>query len=211
MKRAYVFLNGELLGQNEFYKGYIADYPGDIFCADGGYNHLEKMFLTPLEIWGDMDSIDKKLLSELENKDEIILKKFKIDKDYTDGELLVSYLNSLGYDELVVIGGLGGKKSHELTNLNLFGKYQNLIFLTQKEKIFYLKKNSVLRNLKNTIISLIPLASSVENLNLKGFEYNLENYNLNLGDSRCISNKILINAAKISYNTGILLGILEIG
>ncbi|MGL6120012.1 MAG: thiamine diphosphokinase [Fusobacteriaceae bacterium] len=211
MKRAYVFLNGELLGQNQFYKGYMADYPGDIFCGDGGYNHLEKMFLTPLEIWGDMDSIDKKLLSGLENKDEIILKKFKTDKDYTDGELLVSYLNNLGYDELVVIGGLGGKKSHELTNLNLFGKYQNLIFLTQKEKIFYLKKNSVLRNLKNTTISLIPLASSVENLNLKGFEYNLENYNLNLGDSRCISNKILINAAKISYDTGILLGILEIG
>ena len=216
MKRAYVFLNGELLGKNEFYLDYIATYPGDIFCGDGGYNHLKKLFLTPLEIWGDMDSIEKKLLEELENISEtadskLILKKFSRDKDFTDGELLISYLNGEGYKEIVVIGGLGGKKSHELTNLNLLGTYQNLIFLTELEKIFYLKKESVLENLKGTTISLIPLASSVKNLNLEGFKFNLKDYTLNLGDSRCISNTIVESKAKISYTTGILLGIVERG
>lgn len=215
MKRAYLFLNGELLGEKEFYKTYIESYPGDIYCADGGYNYLKILSLTPLEVWGDMDSIEENFLEELEktsNKDftpRIKLKKFSKEKDFTDGELIISYLNSKEYEEIVIIGGLGGKKSHELTNLNLFGKYSNLVFLTEEEKIFYLKKETILEGLKDRIISLVPLASSVENLTLKGFYYPLENYSLNLGDSRCISNIISEDIAKVSYTSGFLLGIIE--
>lgn len=209
MKRAYVFLNGELLGKKEFYTEYISSNCGDIFCGDGGYNHLKTLSFTPLEIWGDMDSIDKKDLETLEKSNYIILKKFPRDKNFTDGELLINYLVQLNYSEIVLIGGLGGRKSHELTNLNLFGKYPNLIFLTEYEKIIYIDKNTVLENMKDLKISLIPLAGKVESLTLTGFQYNLENYSLNLGDSRCISNKIIENSSKITYSNGVLLGIFE--
>lgn len=51
MKTAYVFFNGQLEGSREFYIKLLAKEKGDIYCADGGANHLETLGILPLEIW----------------------------------------------------------------------------------------------------------------------------------------------------------------
>lgn len=48
MKKAYIFLNGELLGKKEFYENFISENKGDIFCADGGANIAYSLNLIPL-------------------------------------------------------------------------------------------------------------------------------------------------------------------
>ncbi|MGL4567404.1 MAG: thiamine diphosphokinase [Fusobacteriaceae bacterium] len=205
---AYLFLNGELEGDKIFFKNYISEKPGEIYCADGGYRHCKKLNLIPKEIWGDMDSID---LSELQKAEDrgIQLKKFQKDKNYTDGELLIRYVYSLGYRDIYIIGGLGGDRAHELTNLNLITKYSNLIFLTAEETIFSVRKDCRIEGMKNYKISFIPMSEEIENLNLTGFTYPLENYNLQRWESICMSNIIDSDICKISFDSGVLLGILK--
>ena len=57
MKIAYLFLNGELRGNKNFYLNFIENHKGDIYCADGGANICYELNLIPKEIYGDLDSI----------------------------------------------------------------------------------------------------------------------------------------------------------
>lgn len=219
-ERAYLFLNGELEGSEKFFKEYLKKESGDIYCADGGYRHCKSLEIQPQEVWGDMDSVDSLDLEKLD-REGITLRKFSRDKNFTDGELLMEYVHSKGYDEMYVIGGLGGDRAHELTNLNLMTKYTNLVFLAEKETIFVMKEISeignhseivnhkVIKNQKGREVSFIPMSDRVENLTLKGFRYPLNSYNLQRGESICMSNIIDEEICSISFDSGVLLGILK--
>lgn len=208
-KIAYLFLNGELEGRKEFFKTYIEREPGDIYCADGGYRHCETLGVQPCEIWGDMDSIKLSQLEKLE-REGIVLKKFPKDKDFTDGELILEYLYSQEYERIQIIGGLGGERAHELTNLSLTLKYDNLVFLTEREILFSVRDYTIIRGQKGSIISFVPMSDIVENLTLKGFKYPLNSYHLQKGQSICMSNRIEENECVVNFQKGVLLGILKI-
>ncbi len=135
MKRAYVFFNGELIGSKDYYKELFKKHPGDFYCADGGARHMEELGIYPLEIWGDLDSVPEELLEKYRSKD-VVIKKFSRDKDFTDGELILNHISSLDYEKIVVIGGLGGRKDHELSNINLLFLFDKLYFLSEKEEVF---------------------------------------------------------------------------
>ena len=87
MKIAYLFLNGELRGSRKFYLNFIEKQKGDIYCADGGANICYELNLLPKEIYGDLDSI-KDEVKEFYQKKRVKFIKFKIEKDYTDSELV---------------------------------------------------------------------------------------------------------------------------
>ena len=205
---AYIFLNGDLLGSTNFYKNFINNNIGDFYCADGGYKHCKALNIFPLEIWGDLDSISDVDIKFLEQKN-IIIKKFNKDKDFTDGELILNYVYEKGYDQIIIIGGMGGRFSHTLTNLSLIVKYQNAIFLTESEKIFLVKKSHILENKFGTTISFIPYSSNIISLTLNGFKYPLSCRDIELGSSICMSNIIISNSATITYSKGWLIGIIE--
>lgn len=214
IKRAYLFLNGELEGAKNFFKEYIEKESGDIYCADGGYRHCKSLEIQPQEIWGDMDSVDSLDLERLESEG-VTLRKFNQDKNFTDGELLMEYIHSKGYNEICVIGGLGGDRAHELTNLNLMTKYTNLVFLTEKETIFVMKDESIIgnhttiKNKKGRKISFIPMSDNIKNLTLEGFRYPLDSYNLQKWESICMSNIIEEESCSIIFDKGVMLGILK--
>lgn len=206
MKIAYVFFNGQLEGSKEFYTKLINKKKGDIYCADGGAVHLEALGIFPLEIWGDLDSVTKEITEKYRNNN-VIIKKFPKNKDYTDGELILQYISKLNYDEIFIIGGLGGRIDHSLTNLNLIFKFKNLIFVTEKEKIFSIEKKAELIGLKGKTVSFIPFSEKVEKLTLEGFKYPLNEYTLHQGDSVCMSNIAVDDKCRVTFNTGKLMGI----
>lgn len=209
-KIAYLFLNGELQGREIFFRTYLEKQPGDIYCADGGYRHCNHLGFKPLEVWGDMDSINSHLMEKLE-REGITLKKFHRNKNFTDGELLLEYVSALGYEKIWIIGGLGGDRAHELTNLNLTMRYNNLIFLTEREILFTLKSDTIIKNRKGSTISFVPMSEKVEGLTLEGFKYPLSKYNLNKWESICMSNRIEENSCSVTFKSGVLLGILKNG
>lgn len=206
MKIAYVFFNGQLEGSKEFYTKLINEKKGDIYCADGGANHLEFLNILPLEIWGDLDSVTKEIIEKY-RINKVRIKKFPKDKDYTDGELILQHISKLNYDEIIVIGGLGGRIDHLLTNLNLIFKFKNLKFVTEKEKIFSIEKKAELIELKGKTISFVPFSEKVEGLTLEGFKYPLNKYILYQGDSICMSNIAIEDICKVTFDTGKLMGI----
>ena len=195
------------MNRGEFYIKLIDEKKGDIYCADGGANHLEALGIFPLEIWGDLDSVTKEIIEKYRNNN-VRIKKFPKDKDYTDGELILQHISKLNYDEIIIIGGLGGRIDHLLTNLNLIFKFKNLKFVTEKERIFSIEKKAELTGLRGKTISFVPFSEKVEGLTLEGFKYPLNKYILHQGDSICMSNIAVDDICKVTFDTGKLMGII---
>ena len=207
MKIAYLFLNGELRGDKNFYLDFIKNHKGDIYCADGGANFCYELTLIPKEIYGDFDSI-KNDVKEFYQEKNVKFIKFKVEKDYTDNELLLNEIQNK-YDIIYCIAGLGGSIDHELTNINLLDKYSNLIFISEKEKIFKIDSDSKFNDMINTKISFVIFSDEVKALTLKGFKYNIENLDIKKGEARCISNIIIENEANLSIKSGSLLCVIK--
>ena len=207
MKIAYLFLNGELRGDKNFYLDFIKNHKGDIYCADGGANFCYELTLIPKEIYGDFDSI-KNYVKEFYQEKNVKFIKFKVEKDYTDSELLLNEIQNK-YDIIYCIAGLGGNIDHELTNINLLDKYSNLIFISEKEKIFKIDSDSKFNDMINTKISFVIFSDEVKALTLKGFKYNIENMDIKKGEARCISNIIIENEANLSIKSGSLLCVIK--
>ena len=207
MKIAYLFLNGELRGDKNFYLDFIKNHKGDIYCADGGANFCYELTLIPKEIYGDLDSI-KNDVKEFYQEKNVKFIKFKVEKDYTDSELLLNEIQNK-YDIIYCIAGLGGNIDHELTNINLLDKYSNLIFISEKEKIFKIDSDTKFNDMINTKISFVIFSDEVKALTLKGFKYNIENMDIKKGEARCISNIIIENEANLSIKSGSLLCVIK--
>ena len=207
MKIAYLFLNGELRGDKNFYLDFIKNHKGDIYCADGGANFCYELTLIPKEIYGDLDSI-KDEVKEFYQEKKVKFIKFKIEKDYTDSELLLNEIQNK-YDLIYCIAGLGGSIDHELTNINLLAKYPNLIFISEKEKIFKIDSDSKFNDMINTKISFVIFSDQVKGLTLKGFKYSIENLDIKKGEARCISNIIVENKANLLIKSGSLLCVIK--
>ena len=207
MKIAYLFLNGELRGDKNFYLDFIKNHKGDIYCADGGANFCYELTLIPKEIYGDFDSI-KNDVKEFYQEKNVKFIKFKVEKDYTDSELLLNEIQNK-YDIIYCIAGLGGSIDHELTNINLLDTYSNLIFISEKEKIFKIDSDSKFNDMINTKISFVIFSDEVKALTLKGFKYNIENLDIKKGEARCISNIIIENEANLSIKSGSLLCVIK--
>ncbi len=202
---AYIFLNGTLEGDSKFYKNLIKE--SDVYCADGGLKYAKKLSVIPNEIWGDFDSaIDSDIQMFREKGSKI--KSFPVNKNFTDGELLLEYVYNLGYDGVFILAGLGGRADHAFTNLNLIFKYPKIRFISEFEDIFVAEKEMELYFKDKTTISFIPFSDRVEGINLEGFDYPLRNYILERGSSRCMSNE-LIGRGLVSYDSGRLLCIIN--
>ena len=207
MEIAYLFLNGELRGNKDFYLDFIKNHKGDIYCADGGANICYELDLIPKEIYGDLDSIRNEVKEFYQEKNVKFIK-FKVEKDYTDSELVLNEIKNK-YDVIYCIAGLGGSIDHELTNINLLAQYNNLIFISEKEKIFKVDSDYDFNNIIDTKVSFIIFSDEVKSLSLKGFKYNIENLDIKKGEARCISNIIVKNKANLSIKSGSLLCIIK--
>ncbi|MGL4652335.1 thiamine diphosphokinase [Cetobacterium sp.] len=204
MTKAFIFLNGEFSNSKDFYESLSIDSQ-HLYCADGGSKKALELNLVPKEVWGDFDSLDTDSFEILKSQN-VILNIFNKDKDFTDGELLISYVSSLNYDKIIVIGGFGGRIDHTLTNINLIFKYPKLTFVSEIEELFFVPNSFEINNKIGKTISFLPFSDKVTDLTLKGFKYQLEKHTLNRGDSTCLSNIITQEKASINYSEGKLLG-----
>ncbi|WP_300358740.1 thiamine diphosphokinase [Fusobacterium sp.] len=207
MNTAFIFLNGIMDSKNPFYKNLLKDEK-NIFCADGGLKYALDLNIFPLEVWGDFDSIDSSLLEKAKKNGSKIVS-FDKRKDFTDGELIISEISKRNFEKIVVLGGLGGRTDHLLTNLNLLFKFENVFFVDEKETIFKVDYHTEIKNEKGKTISFIPMSDIVEGLTLKGFEYPANNFTVKRGDSLCTSNVVKDNTATVNFNVGKLIGIIE--
>lgn len=157
-----------------------------VIAVDGGLAALNTMEVMPNVIIGDFDTINSDILAEYENKENIDIIRLNPIKDSTDTEEAIDYLikniNLNMDDEVMMFGSTGGRFDHSLANLFLMKKALiNNICLkvyTKDGFMFMIDGDSVIEKDENyKYISFIQFDGPAKGVTLKGFKYNIEDFN----------------------------------
>lgn len=183
--------------------------PNDIIlCCDGGSKYLFEEGIIPHYIIGDLDSSIPQIIQFFETKG-VIFKKFNRKKDETDMELCIDFAISLGASQIIILGGIGTRLDHTLTNINLLIKAENsnvkATIIDDNNEINIISSSIEINGKKGDLISLIPISTTVNGINTNGLEYPLTNATMTIGKSLGVSNVLEDIKANISIKDGYLL------
>ena len=160
----------------------------EIIAVDSGIDHLLNLSLEPNTLIGDLDSISKKLLDEVK-KNGVKILSFSSNKDQTDFELALNYLEEVEKSKIYIIGGESGEIDHLISIFLLIplkSFFENVIWLYGDNRIIFRQKLEL--NIKKlTKFSIIPL-SDLTNLSINGAEWNLDNKDIQFGETLTLRN-----------------------
>lgn len=147
-------------------------------------------------ILGDFDSITSEELKIIKKKCPNVIKLNPI-KDDTDTEFAINYFKNA--TEFIIHGGIQGKRiEHLISNINLILKYDNIkVIKDNNTKISRLLSGTYFIN-EYKYISFFAKSGSL--ISLKGFKYDLDNYQFKEFDNLCISNEIENEYGEVQFN-----------
>jgi thiamine pyrophosphokinase len=146
-----------------------------IVAADAGLIAAEAAGLQPDWIVGDMDSLDEQgAAARLHNYRSDQILRYPQDKDDTDAELALKLLWDKGCDEIVIIGGGGGRIDHIFALRSLFEREPcPNQWITDKEHIFCLKEG-VFSHETYGLVSVFPTGKGPWQAKSKGLKWSLD-------------------------------------
>ena len=160
----------------------------EIIAVDSGVEHLLKLSLDPTTLIGDLDSISENSLDKVK-KNGVDIIAFNSNKDQTDFELALNYLEEAEKSKVYIIGGESGEIDHLISIFLLIPSksfFENIIWLYGDKKIIFRQKLEL--NIKKlTNFSIIPL-TDLTNLSIDGAEWNLDNKNIQFGETLTLRN-----------------------
>lgn len=183
------------------------------FCiaADSGFDTAKRLGVFPHMIVGDFDSV-----SELPHEytdpatgrcSEVIT--HPAQKNETDTMLAASYAVERGATELYILGGLGGRADHTMSNVFLLEK-----LYSDGVKAILTDGESELRVMGDGDSAVLPygeyryfstLALDKAELSVTGCAYPLCHSNLTRADAYAVSNEPLEEGAVVECHRGLLL------
>lgn len=182
-----------------------------IIAVDNGLKILSEIKVNPQHIVGDFDTVKREILEKYKENTSIKIHKFNPIKDNTDTDIAIRLAVELKSDEIIILGAIGTRIDHLLGNIHVL-KYAldsniKCKIIDENNEIQLIDKTTILKkkDMTKKYISLIPLTEKVENINLKGFKYELKNGTLTIGSSLGISNEISKQEAIIEFDNGILI------
>jgi thiamine pyrophosphokinase len=203
---ALIICNGSI-SDYSYYKKYFAE-ADMVICADGGADHARRFGIKPDFLVGDFDSVNNSNLDYFREIGTNILT-FPAEKDMTDTELAVEFAVDKGATTVTIIGGIGTRFDHTLSNVLILRKLLSLgvkgIIADENNEITLIDSSIKLQKERNTKVSILPLTSRVEGITNKGLYYSLDNFTLDMGSSRGVSNEFISDTAEISIRKGLLL------
>lgn len=188
-----------------------------VIAVDAGFSACLEMGIHPDLLVGDFDTFGReKIKSYLEDPE------YKIDihqpeKDETDTELAFRHARIHGCTTVDVLGALGGRIDHELSNLHLLvhekkrGLSVHYYDLRNKISVVDAKIDKERRFLRDACygkyVSFLPLTECVKGITLTGFKYPLFKKDISIleNPSLCVSNEVVEDEAVLSFNEGILI------
>lgn len=152
-----------------------------IVAADSGFDTAVKMGVKPDVVIGDMDSINHLDILENYPPDRVLC--FPEDKDKTDTELGIIYLQENKYDEIVLIGGGGGRMDHFLGIVFLFDKdFSPVIWYTHNTRLQKITGRIQVPSMKGKNVSFFPAGKSQCRMKSEGLKWPLDNLLWTRGD-----------------------------
>ena len=205
-KRAVLFANGKMPAA-----ALILPHlkPDDYFIAvDGGLRPLRNLYKTPGLLIGDLDSVTTAEV-EAATAQGIEVRRYPADKDETDLELALLAAIEKGFDEILVIGALGGRLDQTLGNLHLLAlpllAGVKVSLEDGTEEVFLIRDQAEIMGSAGDVVSLIPLQGEVKGVETRELKYPLNHEVLYAEKSRGISNVMLGEKAAVSIESGLLL------
>ena len=175
----------------------------EIIAVDSGIEHLLNLSLDPNTLIGDLDSISKKSLDEVK-KNGVKILAFNSNKDQTDFELALNYLEEAEKSKVYIIGGESGEIDHLISIFLLIPSksfFENIIWLYGDKRIIFRQKIEL--NIKKlTKFSIIPL-SDLTNLSIDGAEWNLDNKDIQFGETLTLRNSTNEEELNIRCDKGV--------
>lgn len=200
MKRAFIYTGGKIFPPR------ISERPGEgdlILSADAGYLNAKSLGVTPQIAVGDFDTMDA---SEVEESVERI--SVPAEKDESDTRLAVGIALARGANDITIVGGLGGRLDHTLSNLSLLeeleGRGVHARITDGCNRIRLLKDGGALiPRSEFSYLSLIPLSDKVKGVTVEGCKYPLKKATLTRTNaSFSLSNEIVGNCALVEARRG---------
>lgn len=175
-----------------------------IIAADGGAAYLAESDIQPDLIIGDSDSIPEGLFPDVPRE------ALPTAKNFTDGEAAFAYLfEHCCQGRIAVFAALGGRLDHLLANIFLPLQWPDqaprlTIFSDDCEAVYSLC-HAEISGCPGDTLSIIPITPEVKGITLTNLAYDLNDYDLISGSSRCISNVMLENQAIVDHRQGLAL------
>lgn len=114
-----IIFTGGVQPDQPFLDSWIAPY-SFVVAADSGLVACERSLIAADLILGDMDSIpDRSLLAKYPAEK---IRTYETDKDYSDTELALAAMGERGVDDVVIVGGDGGRMDHFFALRSLFDR-----------------------------------------------------------------------------------------
>ncbi len=144
-----------------------------IVAADSGYDSVREYGLAPALVVGDMDSIrDRDAVMRLPEEKRRI---YPAEKDDTDTELGLAALRDLGADEIVVVGGGGGRLDHLLGIVALFSRPAGpLVWLLPGNEVHRIEGRWALRVDHGETLSFFPASDGPCRMRSTGLKWPLD-------------------------------------
>ena len=198
-KRALIFTGGSMPDRDQL-TSHVAEL---IIAADSGYDVCLELGIRPHLLVGDFDSVVCRDIDPTIPK-----KQMPTHKDVTDTMLACECAIEAGATDLIILGGLGGREDHSLSNIfyleNLKDRGVNARISDGQNDIRLLAdETAVSPRSDKKYFSLFALDSAI--VTATGCEYPLENYVLTRKNSFAVSNEITSEAATVSVRGKVLL------
>lgn len=185
-----------------------------VIAVDGGLRAADQLRIIPNYIVGDFDTISPLALYKYENMENVKLKRFKPEKDFTDTQVAIKTAIEENSFEIHILGGTGSRIDHTLGNIQLLQEALSngieAIIISDKNRIRLLgkkRKNITLHKDGYRYVSLMPLTDVVTSVSTIGMKYDITNHDFYIDReiSLGISNEILDKEAMVSIGHGTLL------
>ena len=210
MKRCLIITGGKMdlsfagsfLGQEKFDK---------VIAVDAGLEAAKALGLEPDMIVGDFDTVRPKVLEYYRRKEHIVWDTHQPEKDETDTELALIKAQATGCTEVVILGATGGRIDHMLGNIHLLfpclQKGIDAYILDSQNRVYLIDGEHTFKRdrLWGRYISFLPLTEEVKGITLTGFKYPLQEKDIEIGTSLCISNELVGEEGTITCGDGVLI------
>ncbi len=169
-----------------------------IIGIDGGMKTLKEAGIKPDIGVGDFDSVNV-----LDYSDTPI-EKLCPEKDDTDTEHALLMAIDMHPSEIVLMGATGSRLDQTISSIELLKCAVDAdvpaVILDPTNRIRVAKGETVITKEDSFgyYVSVIPFSEDLTDLTMKGFKYEIEDFTLKKGISRCISNELVSDRAVIS-------------
>ncbi len=188
-----------------------------VVAADAGFSSCLKLGIHPDLLVGDFDTFGRERIQSYLSDPEYQIEIHKPEKDETDTELAFRRIREAGFCEVDVLGALGGRLDHEISNIHLlvhemrkglqancYDAKNRIYILDSEQKNEY---NFFRSSQYGRYVSFLPITETVKGITLTGFKYPLQDKDISIlnNPSLCVSNEILEDKATIMIKEGILI------